>query len=62
MTDRKYPDGTKFNTPDGKIEIIGIARDYDQIVYAVKYNDVIGQPTSTLSEQELENNPNITLL
>lgn len=60
MSDRKFADGVEFETPDGRIEIVGVARDHDRVVYSVEYKDVSGQPTSTLAEEELENNENIS--
>lgn len=60
MADRKFADGTEFETPDGRVEIVGVARDHDRLVYSVEYKDVAGQPKSTLAEEELEDNESIS--
>jgi len=60
MSERKFDDETKFSTPDGTVEIVGVARDNERIVYSVKYHDVAGTPTSTLAQEELENNSDIS--
>lgn len=62
MPDRKFSDGTEFETPDGRVEIVGVTRDHDRIVYGVKYKDVEGEPTSTLAEEELVYNEEISKL
>jgi hypothetical protein len=58
--ERTYSDGQKFDTPDGLIEIHGLARDHDRIVYSVEYKDVVGNPVSTLAQEEIESNTDIS--
>lgn len=63
MSDRKFSDETRIETPDGEAEIVGVHSNRDgRIVYSVKYHDVAGQPTSTLAEDEIENNSEIEVL
>lgn len=57
--ERKFEDGKKFEGPDGVMEITGLARDYDRIVYAMEYKDVPGEPSSPLAQEELINNEEI---
>jgi hypothetical protein len=61
MSDREFNDGDEFETPDGTVSIVGIARNNDgRIVYRVKYHDVVGEPVSPLAQDELKNNPDIS--
>jgi len=63
MSDRKFSDGTRIETPDGTAEVVGVHSSRDgRIVYGVKYHDVAGTPTSTLAEEEIENNSEIEVL
>lgn len=62
MTDRKFSDGTRLKTPDGEVEIVGVHSIHDRIVYNVKYYDVAGQPKSTLAEDEIKNNDEVSVL
>lgn len=62
MAERKFENGTKFETPDGEVEIVGVHSIHDRIVYNVEYYDVAGRPKSTLAEEELLNNDEISQL
>lgn len=60
MTEPYFDEGAIFETPDGRVEITGVSRSNERIVYSIEYKELLGTPMSVLAEEELKNNSEIS--